>query len=108
MKLSSTPGDDPSTRGWNADPFGRFDNRWWDGQKWTERVRTGNQAGIDPPGINHAPRTEASTDAAPAAPIEDALFPLRPRKAADRIAVFVSCLVFLGLIAIFVVALVQP
>lgn len=24
--------------GWNPDPYGRFDGRWWDGRRWTDHV----------------------------------------------------------------------
>ena len=36
---------------WHTDPFGRHEARWWNGAKWTEKVRDGEQTGIDPPGI---------------------------------------------------------
>jgi len=35
--------------GWHADPFGRFDHRYWDGERWTEHVATAGQQTIDPP-----------------------------------------------------------
>lgn len=90
--------------GWHTDPFGRHAQRWWDGTGWSERVRTntGGQ-GIDPPGINVAP--VAVTESIPADPIEDALLPIKRGPIADKIAVLVGCLVFLGLVAVFVVAL---
>ena len=76
--------------GWHADPFGRHSYRWWDGTKWSEKVRTERGGfGIDPAGIDFAP--VAITESVPAEPIKD--------------AVLVGCLVFLGLIAVFVVAL---
>ncbi len=46
---------DPSAS-WHTDPFGRHDVRWWDGTKWTEKVRDGEQPGIDPPVIAVAPQ----------------------------------------------------
>jgi len=90
--------------GWHADPFGRHAYRWWDGRSWSEKVRTqaGGQ-GIDPPGIEVAP--VAVTESVPANPIEDALLPIKRRPIADMIAVALGCLVFLGLVAVFVVAL---
>lgn len=90
--------------GWHADPFGRYPYRWWDGTAWSEKVRAdGGTQGIDPPGIDVAP--VAVTESVPASPIEDALMPIKRRPIADTIAVFVGCIVFLGLIAVFVVAL---
>lgn len=90
--------------GWYTDPFGRHAQRWWDGTGWSERVRTdtGGQ-GIDPPGIDVAP--VAVTESIPANPIEDALLPIKRGPIADKIALLVGCLVFLGLVAVFVVAL---
>ena len=53
---------------WHTDPFGRHDVRWWDGTKWTEKVRDGEQAGIDPPGIAVAPRAVPLNEPAPPLP----------------------------------------
>lgn len=90
--------------GWHADPFGRYAHRWWDGTAWNERVRSATgQAGIDPPGIDVAP--VAVTESIPANPIEDALMPIKGRPIAATLAVLLGCLVFLALIAVFVVAL---
>ncbi|MBT5755616.1 MAG: hypothetical protein HOI41_11685 [Acidimicrobiaceae bacterium] len=47
----------------------------------------------------------AVTTSVPAEPIEDALLPIRRGPIADKIAVFVACIVFLALVAVFVVAL---
>jgi len=96
--------DDQRLIGWHVDPFGRHPQRWWDGWSWTEKIRTdqGGQ-GIDPPGIDVAP--VAVTESVPAEPIEDALLPIPRRPIADKIAVILGCLVFLALIAVFVVAL---
>ena len=90
--------------GWHADPYGRHAYRWWDGTGWSERVRTdGGDHGIDPTGIDVAP--VAVTESVPASPIEDAVLPLSKRPIADKIALLLGCLVFLALIAVFVVAL---
>ncbi len=60
-----------------ADPFGRHDQRRWDGDRWSERVRDGEMHGIDPPGIDTAPsRAELER---PAAPIDDAPEPVQMR-----------------------------
>jgi uncharacterized protein YxjI len=34
---------------WHPDPFGRHQQRWWDGQRWTEHVTTNGTAQLDPP-----------------------------------------------------------
>lgn len=35
---------------WLADPYGRFDHRWWDGAAWTDKVSRGGEAMVDPQG----------------------------------------------------------
>lgn len=35
--------------GWYPDPAGRFGERYWDGDDWTEHVRSGGHMTIDPP-----------------------------------------------------------
>jgi hypothetical protein len=97
--------DDASERsvGWHADPFGRFQQRWWDGNTWTEKTRSADVAAIDPPGIDVAPAH--ITESTPARPIDDALLPISRRRIADKLALLAGCLVFLGLIAVLVVAL---
>lgn len=99
---SSHPDSERRT-GWYADPFGRHQHRWWDGSGWSERIRDGAGPGIDPIGIDPAP--VAISESVPAAPIEDALLPIKKPRIADKIAVFVSCIVFLALVAVFVVAM---
>lgn len=89
--------------GWHADPFGRFDQRWWDGTSWTEKIRAGRSGGIDPPGIEVAP--VAISEPEPARPIEDALLPIPRPKIADKLALLFGWVVFLALVAVFVVAL---
>jgi len=96
------PGDTRQV-GWHADPFGRHSHRWWDGIGWSERVRTTSGQGIDPPGIDRAPISV--NESIPADPIEDALLPIRRGPIADKIALVIGCIVFLALIAVFVVAL---
>lgn len=89
--------------GWHADPFGRHAYRWWNGATWSEKVRNDVERGIDPPGIDRAP--VRITESVPAAPIEDALLPIKRPKIADTIALLIGCVVFLALVAVFVVAL---
>jgi hypothetical protein len=72
MTGGAPPGDD--RRGWHGDPFGRHRQRWWDGSRWTERVRSGDVVGIDPPGIDPTPVTPGTADRvdplAPTPPVE--------------------------------------
>jgi len=56
-----------SNAAWHTDPFGRHEARWWDGADWTEKVRDGGKAGIDPPGIAVAPQRIPLNE--PASPI---------------------------------------
>jgi hypothetical protein len=60
MSGATPPGDD--RRGWYADPFGRHRQRWWDGARWTERVRSGDVTGIDPPGVDPTPVASGFAD----------------------------------------------
>lgn len=91
--------------GWHADPYGRYRMRWWDGNHWTERVLGEAGHGIDPPGINAAPRAPSAATKGPAAPIEGALQPIKAPAIADKIAVLFGFVVFLALISVLVVAL---
>lgn len=36
--------------GWFPDPYGRFQQRWWDGNDWTAQVSTNDVATVDPLG----------------------------------------------------------
>jgi hypothetical protein len=38
-----------TTAGWLRDPAGRYDDRYWDGERWTEWTRNGNDYLTDPP-----------------------------------------------------------
>jgi uncharacterized protein YxjI len=56
MTQSTTPA------GWYADPSGRHEKRFFDGQQWTEHIASHGRQGIDPPGgpshvptVNRAP-----------------------------------------------------
>jgi hypothetical protein len=85
-------------RGWHADPFGRHRQRWWDGTRWTERVRSGDVVGIDPPGI----------DPTPAAPgVADAVDPLLPTPPVELRSLNVPRAIVVGLfLLVAIVALV--
>jgi hypothetical protein len=50
--------------GWHADPFGRFDHRYWDGERWTEHVSTAGQQSVDPPIAGPPPPPGAPSPAA--------------------------------------------
>ena len=45
----SSPVAEANPARWAADPFGRFEHRYWNGQRWTDQVSTNGVAGIDPP-----------------------------------------------------------
>ena len=96
-------GDEERQVGWHADPFGRFEQRWWTGTGWSEKTRSSDVTAIDPPGIDVAPVAISTSE--PARPIDDAVLPIPRPRIADKIAVFVGCAVFLALIAVLVVAL---
>jgi hypothetical protein len=36
--------------GWHPDPSGRYEHRWWDGERWTEAVSTAGATFADPYG----------------------------------------------------------
>ena len=54
--------------GWHADPFGRFDHRYWDGGRWTEHVATAGQQSVDPP-VPGPPPPAAPPPVAAATPV---------------------------------------
>jgi hypothetical protein len=33
--------------GWQPDPSGKYEQRWWDGQRWTSSVTTNGITGVD-------------------------------------------------------------
>jgi hypothetical protein len=43
------PPPDWTTAGWLRDPAGRYVDRYWDGERWTEWTRNGNDYLTDPP-----------------------------------------------------------
>jgi uncharacterized protein YxjI len=49
---------------WHPDPFGRFETRWWDGERWTEHVSRAGQSFVDPP-VATAPPRRAEDDYVP-------------------------------------------
>jgi len=45
-----------SEAGWQPDPHGRHEYRYWDGQEWTDQVSDGGVVSTDPPGdVGEAP-----------------------------------------------------
>ncbi|MDO8362877.1 MAG: DUF2510 domain-containing protein [Actinomycetota bacterium] len=55
--------------GWHPDPFGRWEQRYWDGTQWTQHVSTAGQSGVDP-AVPAPPAVQAvqAVQVAPAAP----------------------------------------
>jgi len=53
---------------WYVDPLGRFDGRFFDGERWTERVSDGGAVAIDPDFTQHGTETETSVLPAPSEP----------------------------------------
>jgi hypothetical protein len=53
IQQSSTPSTSTSTSkipaAWYADPSGRYELRYWDGNEWTEHVARSGQQFVDPP-----------------------------------------------------------
>ena len=87
--------------GWHPDPIVAGQLRYWDGSRWTEKIRDGGTRGIDPPGIDEAP--QAPGEAQPARPIEDAPLPLRPPAAATQVALVVGTFVLVALVVVILV-----
>jgi len=85
---------------WQTDPFGRHEQRYWDGQRWTEKVRSSGTVGIDPPGI--VPKPEHARNHVPAEPITDAARPVsyRPQNMAWVLALGLVLLVIIVILAI--------
>lgn len=67
--------DDEVAASWQLDPFGRHEERYWDGTRWTEKVRSSGTVGIDPPGV--VPKPEHARSNVPVEPITDAAAPVR-------------------------------
>jgi hypothetical protein len=60
--------------GWFNDPYGRFHQRYWDGERWTEHVATEGRAMVDPMGVSPVvpfATPSSATDAAAAAAAAD-------------------------------------
>ncbi len=51
----------PGSAGWQPDPTGRFEERYWDGSNWTSAVKRGEQVESDPESV---PETSADGNGA--------------------------------------------
>jgi hypothetical protein len=75
-----------STPGWQPDPTGKHDHRYWDGSQWTDNVSDGGVAGTDPYEAAAAAEDATVADtpvvpaegAAPPAPDTTATWPAAP------------------------------
>ena len=45
----AAPAESTVPAGWYADPSGRYELRYWDGNAWTEHVSRAGQQFTDPP-----------------------------------------------------------
>lgn len=59
VRPAATATDDA---GWHDDPTGRFDQRWWDGERWTRRIRHHEAVATD---ATAAPRVRGRRRPAP-------------------------------------------
>ena len=95
--------DKPDSSSWQADPFGRHEQRWWNGEVWTEKVRSSGRTGIDPPGV--VPRPEHARDHVPATPITDAKGPLRFTSQTVPRALLLAALVLVAIVALVIIGI---
>lgn len=107
METDGTPDAalQPTEAGWHADPFGRFERRWWDGDRWSEKVSTGRAKALDPPGVNTMPTQFGTDEPAPADPITDATLPIRAPSPWGQLTYALGLLVFAGLLILVVLFL---
>lgn len=97
-----TSPDQPAAS-WQLDPFQRHQHRWWDGTRWSSRVRDGASIGIDPPVID--PKPEAALPARPASPIDDAVVPLPTTNWATIAGLVIGVIVIAGLVLLAVASI---
>jgi len=95
---ANPPAESPAEAGWHADPFGRFERRWWNGQRWSEKVADGKDKGLDPPGINTSPSSFEVQGPTPAEPITDATLPITPPSPWGQITMALGAVVMISLI----------
>lgn len=101
--MSEHPAPPTPEPSWQADPFGRYERRWWNGTEWTQRVSDGAHPGIDTPVIDSAPH--APNLDRPASPITDALLPLPRRDLATTVGVFLTLLAITALVVLMAVVI---
>ena len=88
---------------WQGDPFGRHEQRWWDGEAWTEKVRSGGTTGIDPPGIVAKP--EHARDHVPARPITDATETVHYRGRSVPWMLLLALCVFVAILSLVIIGI---
>lgn len=101
MERASKPVNAPPS--WQADPFGRHEQRWWDGERWTEKVRSTGTTGIDPPGVVAKP--EHARDHVPAQPILDAANPVDFQSRNVPRVLLLSVLVLVAIVAMIIIGI---
>jgi len=101
MERASSPDGAPPS--WQADPFGRHEQRWWDGKRWTEKVRSTGTTGIDPPGIVAKP--EHARDHVPAPPITDAKNPVGYQSRRLPQVLVLAVLVLVAIVAMIIIGI---
>ena len=67
---------DKRSGNWEPDPYHRHDQRWWSGNRWSEKVRSNEETRIDPPGVITNP-VHRDSQTGPAEPILDSPLPMR-------------------------------
>ncbi len=68
----------PAEAGWQPDPFGRHEYRYWDGSAWSDQVSDAGVVASDPPGGGPPTVSTPVTAANPAAPPMGAPLPGSP------------------------------
>ncbi|MEY2589979.1 MAG: hypothetical protein QOJ67_1963 [Acidimicrobiaceae bacterium] len=66
MSDASTPGSGPA--GWQQDPSGRHEYRYWDGSAWTDNVSDSGATSVDPLAPAGAPDAVPATQSMPTSP----------------------------------------
>ncbi len=104
MGSDETSNDGGAAPSWQADPFGRHEQRWWDGRAWTEKVRSSGTTGIDPPGV--VARPEHARADVPAQPITDATLPVRYEARSLPRVLLLAVLLLLAIVVLVVIGIV--
>ena len=80
---------------WEVDPYYRHDQRWWSGNRWSEKVRSNAETRIDPPGVITKP-VSPDSQIGPADPIHDSLLPM------PQISRYIPHMLLLGVVILLV------